>query len=363
MDNYIFSVIIQAWRIYYMTIQYKKPRGEQKVRINLSSTALDIIRYDLELLNSKRKASKLPLQKTGTIFNEIFSVYYPVADASIHLALDKKMEEYHEILDLNSSENNSALVLLRNNLEKKLISKALSYEKGESLTFRLNNDNYDYLEEYQWPLSKSEYVKAVLEEYARLPFIEREPLLYKKYFDIIKTSIQNGYRLKVTLQNDKVHIVYPYAIKTDLSETAHYLVCSSINTETRKKEPHSFRISGLKKIESSPLSGKLTKEDKKHIEQELQKKGVQFLSYADNPTIKIRLTPHGKQMYHNSTHLRPPYDAELSKDDIYVFHCTEFQARFYFVKFGEHAEVLEPKELREKFKTIYAKAFNVYNKK
>jgi len=353
---------------------------EQKIRINLSDTALDVILHDLETLKQKRnsrddsenpnhnKKSTRPITK-GTILNHLFAAYYPTAAASISRVLHEKTVEYREILHLGIEESSPTLELLKKDLKKKLESKAGSYEGGETLTFRLNIKNYNYLtknplcNENLYYTSISRYVKAVLEEYARLPLIKREPFLYKEHFDTITDAIQNAHLLHISLQGAKEYDVYPYAIRTDLSETAHYLVCCSINPETLKKEPHSFRISGLKSVDSTRLSGKLTKEDKKHIEQRIQERGVQFLSYADDIPIKIRLTPRGKQIYQNSPHLRPPYDTELSKGDIYVFHCTESQARFYFVKFGKEAEVLEPKELREKFKAIYSKAYNVYSKK
>ena len=341
--------------------------GEQKIRINLSLTALEVLQYDRDILNYGKDLKDQ--MKPGSFYNYIFDAFYSVANASIGRILQDKAEEYREILHLEPEENSPELALLLKHHKKTLEEQIQTYEKGESLTFRLNNDNFNYLtdntrcDENSYYTSMSAYIKAVLEEYARLPYLNREALQYKKQFDIIISAIRNVHRLQITMYSGKSYTIYPYEIKTDVYETAHYLVGYSVTPEATEKTPCALRISNIKEVKDSRSRGKLTTEEKKKLEQRLETHGVQFLtSPADGP-IKIRLTPHGEQIYHSSPHLRPRYDAQLSNNDIYVFHCTEVQAKYYFVKFGKDAEVLEPKKLRDKFKAIYAKAYKVYDKK
>ena len=74
--------------------------------------------------------------------------------------------------------------------------------------------------------------------------------------------------------------------------------------------------------------------------------------------IHVKLTKAGVNKYRRQTHLRPPLVREL--DGTYVFRCTTAQAEFYFFKFGKDAEILLPMDLRERFKSMYEAAANIY---
>ena len=87
-------------------------------------------------------------------------------------------------------------------------------------------------------------------------------------------------------------------------------------------------------------------------------KGIPFL-LNDVVEIGIRLTPEGISKYNSILHLRPPYTRK-TKDGLYIFHSTEMQIEFYFLKFGKDAEVLYPQSLRNKFRLEYEKALKKY---
>ena len=328
--------------------------GEQKIRINLSKMAIETINYDMFVLKEER---------IGTFINYIFSTYYEFADASIGRALHEKKEEYLKILKLENDENNDYLTLLLENYKENLIQKKEAYEKGESITFRLNNKNFNYLtegalcNEHLYYSSISEYVKSVIEEYTRLPYIKRELILFKDRFDTITEAIQKNHQLHITTQGQNCYLVYPYSIQSDPFKVSHYLVCYYIKSS--QKFPCSFRIANIEQIASTRFSAKLTKDDKKELENLITTRGVQFIVSSEDMPIKVRLTKRGEQLYHSNLYLRPKY-ATKSSNGIYIFHCTQAQARYYFFKFGKEAEIIEPIELRQKFATNYAKAYKVY---
>ena len=53
-------------------------------------------------------------------------------------------------------------------------------------------------------------------------------------------------------------------------------------------------------------------------------------------------------------------DLEPGTDNTYTFTCTRAQAINYFFKFGKHAYIVSPIELREEFKKRYLDDYNSY---
>jgi hypothetical protein len=61
-------------------------------------------------------------------------------------------------------------------------------------------------------------------------------------------------------------------------------------------------------------------------------------------------------------HLRPAPSHIQEENGTYLitFHCSIFQARAYFFKFGAEAEILSPLSLRREFAKDYQRAGTVY---
>lgn len=123
--------------------------------------------------------------------------------------------------------------------------------------------------------------------------------------------------------------------------------------------PVSFRISALSsvKLEKSKRAF-LPAEKWKQLRQIISNRGVQFLASGEE-NIRVRLTEGGKEKYRRQIHLRPVYIGD-PEGDVYVFDCTPAQAEFYFFKFGQDAEILQPSDLREKFIALYRNALHTY---
>lgn len=122
--------------------------------------------------------------------------------------------------------------------------------------------------------------------------------------------------------------------------------------------PCSFRISTIKdyRLEKS-RSGHITLDKITLLEKKIESEGVQFLS-SDNIDIKVKFTEHGLKSFEHQLNLRPiPITRE---GNIYTFHCSIVQARYYFFKFGRHAEILSPEFLRKEFKKKYQEAYKMY---
>lgn len=211
--------------------------------------------------------------------------------------------------------------------------------------------------------SAGQYIKAIIEEYARKPLVEREKIIYGEWIDQIEYAIAEHRVLKLTLKSGWRYEVRPYCVCTDPGYNYNYLVgLSKTQDRIMQEQVSAFRLSNISKMRVTSRSSRLTAEEKKTIEDKLRSAGVQFL-LQETDSICIRLTAKGKRMYDTQLHLRPPFLSQKENPDgtwEYEFMCTPLQVQYYFFKFGADAEILSPKELRESFKTQYAKALERY---
>ena len=344
-----------------------------KQRLNLSPGAKEIIHIDMFTFGEKHPA---------TFLNRIFRNYYEEAEASIARRLDAMEGELKEAFDTISNQRikkkisdaqPEILDVLKNIKKKELVDKAQSYKKGENTegddlsSFTLNKDLFDYLtsdceEDKYYSKSRGRYVKSVIEEYAALPYVERERVYYKSWMDVIATAIHEKTQLKITTGNDKIFRVWPHKLLCDPLDTANYLVGYSRAFEASDEYellPCSFRISAIKavtiiKSKSSFLADKRWKE----LEENIRKRGVQYM-LGEDVEIHVRLTESGMNKYRRQVHLRPMLIR--NEEDVYIFNCTKAQAEFYFFKFGSDAEILSPADLRDKFTQMYKDAAAVYH--
>ena len=334
---------------------------DNKQHLNLSVYAYDVIQNDMLLFGN---------HKISNFLNLIFNHYYPDADASISLVLNRYRSELDDIFSRVKADDKTKNSIIETLVEQKknlLEHKSRQYEKGYYFKFYLNKKNFEYLtedtsecQENDYYKKCGQYIKSVIEEYARLSYVEREQIYYKPRIQIIEHAIKEKKQLRVITESKKIYYVYPYKILQDPLATTNYLVGFSYS-DIRSKEqkiPCSFKIAALHAVEPQSSSGKITAKETTLLEQKMERRGVQFM-VGEETRIRIRLTKAGIHRYDRYIHLRPAF-SEIQEPDIYVFNCTEAQAQFYFFKFGADAEVLEPERLRKCFQKMYKDAGERY---
>lgn len=338
----------------------------QKQHLNLSKIAYAIIERDMETFGQTSKSGML---------NRIFENFRDDADASISIALEKRGRELEDILkgiSLDSVDRNKVIKLFLKDKEKSLKAKALSYSKAITLKFRINNDNYEYLtaeeqecnEDRYYDSRAGKYIKAVIEEYARLPYIKREAIYYKERFDILERAIREQRQLKIMVKEGTVIKVKPFAILADPMSMYHYIVGIVAGEKYRIKEGQdsfSFRIASFLNVRILKEKAFISEAKQKMLEEEIRSKGVQFMS-GEVHSFKVYLTNEGLKMYKRILHLRPEYiSKEELKTGVYLeFLCTNEQIIYYFLKFGAEAKVVYPEEMVREFALRYKKANEMY---
>lgn len=338
---------------------------EQKIRISLSKKALSVIYEDMEIFGEKKMTS---------FINKVMTNFHNSSIASVSEYLSKKKEELFSIFEHSAIKDKEKEIVIGRLLEEEkrkaldIINSFLS-ERGESKIYHINNSNIEFLEEdckdadfyNQRP---GQYIKCIMEEYSRLPFIERERIYRKEVFEIIENACKNHSLLKIKTYIDnkpqKV-IVYPYKIMPDSQNTQLYLACFTRfeDEAVKEKKDASFSMARIPKPTVLNQTAFLSKNDIEIIEKDIESLSVAYL-LGENKEIRVRLTEQGKRIYSIKLFSRPSKDIYLSTNNEYVFHCTENQAFFYFYTFGAEAEIISPISLRNRFIQFAEKMLDVY---
>jgi hypothetical protein len=199
--------------------------NNNKQHLNLSTLAYEVILSDMFTFGE---------EKLSGFINRVFEYYSPLAAASISQTLNHIHGELSKHLsEVLGDEKTKARVLDKLLMLKKdsLIKNAESYEGGKTFKFWLNKRNLEFLsepssecnEDKYYP-KRGKYIKSVVEEYARLPYIEREKIYFSPFIVEIQNAINEVKQLRIKTENDMIYSVYPYEILSDPLSITNYLV-------------------------------------------------------------------------------------------------------------------------------------------
>lgn len=351
---------------------------DQKQRINLSARAMDMLQMDAAAFGDG-------MSRTGFL-NELLRRCTPGSDASVDTAAMQYREHIEEIWkkSLRKNEAESALVqkglnALEKDYAQTLAERELSWPKGESLLFRLSNDNChafygdDFGEPPLYPTPAcyegkvSRYLKAILEDYSSHTLYQRESLYFHEEISVIRMAADSG--RVVRLSSARVGMdpiardVRVYAIMPDDSGLYHYIVGMVAPASGTKGDEHvaSLRLSRIRSVRimnaKSARSGHLSSAEKREIEDRIRESRVQFLA-SDRDDIVVKLSEEGKTAFNRILYMRPKVDY-IDSEGNYHFSCSRIQAEYYFGKFGAGAEILLPKELRDRLAASYLSLIHI----
>ena len=251
------------------------------------------------------------------------------------------------------------------------------YPKDVPLKIRLNKELHDifYPVHSDWSgiqhnISQGDYIKSLVEDYARKTIFDRESIFYKSIISDFETILdmdkENRKRILITLSNGERYILKPYRLSYDYEADYHYIIGMGAEYGSNNFIPVSYRISRIEKFSprsTSSGSGKITEKEKKEIEQKIKDSGVPYIL---GNTVKhvVKLTPVGMNMYNSIFHQRPAYEhIEKNKDGsgVLTFIATQRQITNYFFTFAQEAELISPNETRLWMQNRYKSAFESYN--
>lgn len=355
------------YRDEYENKKDENKKGEKKKRIekqhlNLSTYAMSVVQED---------SVRFGVSKLSTFINRVFKNFYPDAEASIiqHTESEKKrLTRYFDSDSISAKAQEDFIRLYLDDFQNARKRQIQAYPKGVGIKFRINNENYEYLldesdeDQFYGECHVGVYLKAVLEEYARKPYIERERIFFKDFLGEINRAIEKGYCLLVS-SGQKIFKVSAFAVEQDSSGNYHYLIGKSVpvgSAPDTAPADCSFRLSRIKGVEKREAEKSWFSNDeaRAQFQKAVDKKGVQFMLGDDSQEIVVKFTEKGVAMYNSMQYLRPSYTEK--NDKVYKFDCTTTQAEFYFFKFGKEVTIIEPTELAKKFRDGYHEAHKNY---
>ncbi len=336
---------------------------EHKVRIPLSEKAKIIIEEDMLNWNIKNNNS---------FINTVFEYYKEDALSSLSRVMERKEDKLRLSLRkiCKSKKETEALIdTILSDEQKALKKEAYKYisEKNSGQLYTLNKKNFDYLisdeckEEKYYNMKPSKYIRAVIEEYCALPYIEREKIFFRNYYEQINLAIKASKKIKIVTSNsNNKYYIEPYKIISDSLNTRNYLICYSGLSEKKSNSIiTSVSIARIASIKTLREEYHFTIPKIKKIEERLSTNTPMYL-IGRHKQIRVRLSKKGQKMFQKEIYNRPHNIFGPSNDGIYTFDCTTRQAFKYFYSFGKEAEIISPDSLRDKFKKELFESLKLY---
>jgi hypothetical protein len=370
---------------------YIDPRSlDLKQHLNLTEYAWFVLQSDIEAFEDIASPS------FSGFLNRVFNNFYQDSRASISIRCQVKKKELVNLFsgpEFDSIDSKTKSIFTERMLgayRDELVKWAFSSPKGPNpRKFRINQQNVQILkndlqEESNYGDSIGCYMKALFEEYARLPRWQREAIYFKQTIDVAKEAIGDGNNLKIsqreksTVDEKRLYVnqfyFAPYKIVQDTTGSFNYLLGYSQRifknadgkvfvTEPSESTLRIDRISSIREIKG--MGPTLFKKDKEKLDSDLLMRTAAFMA-KDTIQIVVKFTKKGLEQLRNQIYMRPQ-GIEFSTPEpdgsmVVHFQCSDIQAMNYLFKMGHLVEILEPASLREKFLDRYKQAVLVYEK-
>lgn len=334
------------------------------IKVYLPQYIIDIIKKDIDSFNIKRNGkenlSGFCNLLFGNLKDHIFIENEEMKKKFEKEILDKKLKRSMKELNITDElissikysllKNFSDLLNDIRNLKKKTYS--------DFITFRLNLENSQYFEEVvlaKLPvdITMSDYFRILFAEYVSKPQYIRERTIFSSIYEKLKEAVKQRIKVKIKLKDRSTYYTsIPCLLNNSREEQYNYLILLDEERNIR-----SIRLSHIDEIilliQSEYILTDYEKESLKRLEDN-------FDPFTFNVSkIKLCLTEQGENLYKRIVHNRPDYLRKEKNE--YIFNCSKDRIFVYFFSFGSEVEVLEPEDLRERFRISYKNALEIYS--
>lgn len=323
---------------------------EEKIKVSLPKTVLDILKKDCQdfrLLKENGQPNMNAFINTLIVnLYEEFSAHEEKLHEEIREAIFKLPEAYKK--------------QVFNDFVKILSKRGEGvFEKKQSATisFKPTKSSKRAIEYIDKVLLKNETVSSFYRRlfisYSQRLKNEREKIIYKENYDIIKKSISKGLAVCITTTSGGVYnLASVYDIAPARDELFNYVLVYN------DKSNHTLRLATVDTVLTLSDKAFIPEESKELFKRQIEC-GAQYPIYpTDKGLIKVKLSEHGKYLFKKIYLYRPvPISIE---DDIYTFNCSRSQVLYYFERFGDSALILSPKKLGQQMRDFHYFALKKY---
>lgn len=322
---------------------------EEKIKIYLAKETLQTLLKDMEMFEFYKKDGNL---NKNDFLNTLIINYYENYQKNLN-------DVFHSIRKVVKDFDNDATIaydILQifetkvNRLDEAKFDALISLKPTKR-----SSSVVHYIQQHLLQGSTmSNYFRNMLTSYSLLPQDKREQIIFKENYEKLKEAISKKRKIYfTTTTSDVKHISSPYAIANSKEELFNYLL-----TEYKQKA-YSFRLSRMKEVVILNEVCEFSEEIVASLEK-MKVCGPQF-AINEEGEICVELTEHGQQMF-KKMYLHRPTPIRI-ENNFYYFDCSSNQIYQYFFRFGNHAYVVYPKELRTSMEEGYHNALRVYQRK
>lgn len=201
--------------------------------------------------------------------------------------------------------------------------------------------------------SVSSFYRRMFTAYSQLTKNEREKIIHKENYALLKKAIKKGVQVYITLNSDDVYKgASVYAVAPAKDELFNYvLICCG-------KQNFTIRLASVFSVSLLPAKAEIPEDNSLLFERQIECAAQYPMYSTDDEPIKVQLTEKGKKLF-NKIYLYRPAPTKI-EGDVYTFNCSANQLLYYFERFGDSALILSPKKLGIFMRNYYYFALKKY---
>lgn len=324
---------------------------------------------------------RIPVENRRIGIKGVDELAAALADRRLRIQREAYAAEQARSDQEDSAERYDITLRLTNDIYKRLQAKAANWTTMTEQSYKGG-----YQAEYKYYRRQKEYIERILWNYAEKPANERERIYCGHRIQQIEEVLCNPpsrrESLLITIRLDRseereepVYRVAPYSLSMDAAGNYYYLVGISerVGDPSQGRSIASYRISRIRSI-TTDAHMEVADDQWERLRHRLRTVGVSYLLCPVNGDpdedasgrIVVRLTVEGWRMYLSILRNRPRYinavRPEPAADGTVTleFDCSQRQIENYFYMFGAQAYIVQPAELRDRFKAWYETALLAY---
>ncbi|MCI8344366.1 MAG: hypothetical protein HFE25_07995 [Clostridia bacterium] len=326
---------------------------EEKIKISLAKETLELLRKDCEDFKITKQNGQINF---NSFINLLIYNYFESFTA-------KEETLYDNIRDAISIIPNYYQEKVFGNIAK-LFAKQSYFvaDKHSTTTFsfkptKISEKAITYINQMVIKdESISSFYRRMFTAYSQLTKTEREKIIHKENYEILKKAIRKGVQVYIVLNSkDILHSSSIFAISPAKDELFNYVLVYY------GKQNYTLRLASIYSISLLSENSSIPEENRSLFERQIACAAQYPMYNTDNEPIIVQLTEKGKKLF-NKIYLYRPTPVSI-EGDIYTFNCSANQLLYYFERFGDSALILSPKKLGVFMRNYYYFALKKYKSK
>lgn len=323
----------------------------EKIKINFDNITLNKLNEDMVTFNFSGNNNKINKNK---FLNTLLKNYFPIYDELANSHIEKCFKIITTHMNDDKRANNIINDLIKND-------SLFAFNKKDNLksfiSFKPSIANQNIIEiiqnKYLNYQSLSSFFRNMIENYLSLPQYKREQIIFYENYQLIQEAISSQRKISISIKGQRKEIT-PYKIVTNKEEIYNYLVYFiTSNNQCHISSYHLYKIDHVYLCREKNIPPH-------EIESLLYKVANNYpqFPFSKQEYSIIKLSDRGVKLFSTKYLNRPtPYKIE---NNLYYFDCSQSQLLVYFFSYGKDAQIIEPLELKELFKSKYLEAYNSY---